>query len=49
MSDPPAQPTCTMVLAGGLLSHFHDNLCTVLDEYVQAGVSFTNLGVCEEA
>ena len=48
MSDPPAQPMCAKVLAGFLRSHFHDNLCTVLDEYVRAEVSFANLGVREE-
>ena len=40
---------CARVLAGFLRSHFHDNLCTVLDEYVRAEVSFANLGVREEA
>ena len=34
VSDPPSQPMCARVLAGFLHSHFHDNLCTVLDEYV---------------
>ena len=47
--DPLAQPTSAKVLAGFLRSHFHDNLCTVLDEYVGAEVSFPDLGVGEEA
>ena len=49
LSDPPSQPMCARVLAGFLCSHFHDNLCTVLDEYVRAEVSFANLGVRQEA
>ena len=49
ISDPPSQPMCARVLAGFLRSHFHDNLCGVLDEYVRAQVSFANLGVREEA
>ena len=49
VSDPPSQPMCARVLASFLRSHFHDNLCTVLDEYVRAEVSFANLGVREEA
>ena len=49
VSDPPSQPMCARVLAGFLRSHFHDNLCTLLDEYVRAEVSFANLGVREEA
>ena len=49
MSDPPPQPKCARVLAGFLSSHFHDNLCTVLDEDVRADVSFANLVVHEEA
>ena len=49
VSDPPAPPMCARVLAGFLRSDFHDNLCTVLDEYVWAEVSFANLGVREEA
>ena len=40
---------CARVLAGFLRSHFHDNFCTVLDEYVRAEVSFANLGVHKEA
>ena len=48
MLDPPSQPMCARVLASFLRSHFHDNLCIVLDEYVRAEVSFANLGVCEE-
>ena len=49
VSNPPSQPMCARVLAGFLRSHFHDNLCTVLDEYVRAEVSFANPGVREEA
>ena len=49
MSDPPAQPMCASVLAGFLRPHFHDNLHTMLDEYVRAEVCFANLGVHEEA
>ena len=49
VSDPPSQPMCSRVLAGFLRSHFHDNLCAVLDEYVRVEVSFANLGVCKEA
>ena len=49
VSDPPSQPMCARALAGFLRSHFHDNLCTVLDEYVWTEVSFANLGVHEEA
>ena len=49
VSDPPSQPMCARVLAGFLRSHFHDNLSTVVDEYVRAEVSFANLGVREEA
>ena len=30
-------------------SHFHDNMCTVLDEYVRVEVSFANRGVREKA
>ena len=45
VSDPPSQPK----LGGFRRSHFHDNLCTLLDEYVRAEVSFANLGVREEA
>ena len=48
-SDPPSQPMCARVFASFLRSHFHDNLCTVLDEYVRAEVSFAKLGFCEEA
>ena len=40
---------CARLLAGFLHSHFHDNLCAVLDEYVRAELSFANLGVREEA
>ena len=32
-----------------LCSHFHDNSCSVLDEYFRAEVSFANLGVWREA
>ena len=49
VSDPLSQPMCARVLAGFLHSHFHANLCPVLDEYVRAKVSFANLGVREEA
>ena len=49
VSDPLSQPMCARVLAGFLRSHFHDNLCTVLDEYVRAEVSFADPGVGEEA
>ena len=49
VSDPPSQPMCARVLAGFLRSHVRDNLCTVLDEYVRAKVSFANLGVREKA
>ena len=49
VSDQPSQPMCARVLGGFPRSHFHDNLCTVLDEYVQAEVSFANVGVPEEA
>ena len=40
---------CARVLTGFLRSDLHDNLCTVLDEYVRAEVSFANLGIREEA
>ena len=46
--NPPAQPMCARVLAGFLCTHFYDNLCTVLEEYMWVEISFTNLGVCEE-
>ena len=49
ISDPPSQPMCVRVLTGFLRSHFHDTLCTLVDEYVRAEVSFANLGVREEA
>ena len=49
VSDPPAEPMCATILAGFLHSHFHDNLCTVLDEYVRVEVSFANRRVPEEA
>ena len=47
--DPPSQLMCARALAGFLRSHFRDNLCTVVDEYVRAEVSFANVGVREEA
>ena len=47
VSDPPSEPMCARVLAGFLHSHFHDNLCIVLDEYIRAEFSFANLFVCE--
>ena len=49
VSDPPSQPMCVRLLAGFLHSHCNDDLCTVLEEYVQAEVSFANLGVRKEA
>ena len=49
VSNPPSQNMCARVLGGFLHSHFHDNLCTVLDEYVRVEVSFANLGVRKEA
>ena len=49
VSDPPSQPMCARVLAGFLRSHFHDNLCTVLDEFVRAEFSFADMGIREEA
>ena len=48
-STPPSEPMCARVLAGFLRSHFHDNFCSVLDEYVRTEVSFANLGVRDEA
>ena len=45
VSDPPAQPMCARVLAVFLCSHFQDNLCTMLDEYVRVEGSFASLGV----
>ena len=47
--DPPSQPMRARVQACFLRSHFYHNLCTVLDEYVRAEVSFANLEVREEA
>ena len=49
VSDPLAQPMSARLLAGFLRAHFHDNLSSVLDDYVRVDVSFANRGVQEEA
>ena len=49
VSNLPAQPSYAGVLGGFIRSDFQNNLCTRLDEYASAEVSFDTLGIYEEA